>query len=235
MPLTFLYAFAMASSLVLAGSALIGPYNTLPYAPAAPAALRPLCRSGVFGLAHDMAEMVRPRPVLTSDLARRTASARALCAPLHSRAAPPMQVLAFPAASSVTLHASWRAMLEPPHDLCASYNHSDVRCAAGSLTRPVPAHAACCPTHLHIDPQKAALLVHSGVRVPFRALLPRLRRSERQLCRRRLADAAGLATPHARANDMSKQPALPHASSQIAAALATPPVLLRRVRRAAGS
>lgn len=61
-PLIFVFAFAVASTLVMCGSALIGPEKTLPLAASRPAVINALCRGSVTGLVADaMAERVGPK------------------------------------------------------------------------------------------------------------------------------------------------------------------------------
>lgn len=52
-PCIFVYAFAMGATLVMCGSALIGPEHALPTAPGAPTTIRALCRAPVTGYVQD--------------------------------------------------------------------------------------------------------------------------------------------------------------------------------------
>ena len=57
-PALFVYGFALPSSFILAGSALLGPHDVLPLKMRAPVSLSPLCRSAVSALLQDEAAMI---------------------------------------------------------------------------------------------------------------------------------------------------------------------------------
>lgn len=72
MPCTFVYAFSMASALVLAGSALVGPYDVLPKnnLEAHPAvAIKPLCASPVWPVLVDQLDAVFNDTVMSASVA----------------------------------------------------------------------------------------------------------------------------------------------------------------------
>ena len=88
-PLIFVYAFAVGSAIVMSGSALVGPDNTMrTHGADPPHEIRALCRSPPYGLLHTVASQIAPRCALDTTHALTHASGPTYPWPAHSRPLP---------------------------------------------------------------------------------------------------------------------------------------------------